>query len=541
MKTHLRSRWETVPEFSRIAAQKRSEHKAYLDAQAATWEQADKSSEEETYASPSKGKSRRRRKANPLNPGTHPSQESVRSTARTMLSVAQAVVCVSVAIVVGSMYYTKSEYGRIRPERFGLNLSDLPPGQGLSLRKRKGTTNPDHCKGFGIAKDEYFSQYGGVYCGDIVFEAAVQQAETLTPGVQAAHEDPNASGAQWSPTSGPAQLQKVEMTYKTFDTETNAAEYTWRFWGMHCHDPIPMVAMADMTAGIHVKGATPHFLFWDPARMAWPLPTQIPEVAFGKGVIAVFRTGRTFVKLQFTGQPRHFAVDLTPTFAAKLSDVVAERIELNSPNFAARVARRAATMITRVVRLADKTALKLGKKAVRQAKASVHRVVAAAVEGDPENAMGSVPPNTQQQQQHAGGSAGAGPGDVEREVTLDIEVGDGPIVGLDLAETLEMTNGSDNDYDDIGDIDSSWGMEDGGATLDDSGAGVDFHKLVEYVFMAAAVIGLGFVGANLKAALSADEDDVLDAESEARWSKMSAKHAAMEAELAVLRHRINAQ
>lgn len=121
----------------RIAAQKRSEHKAYLDAQAATWEQADKSSEEETYASPSKGKSRRRRKANPLNPGTHPSQESVRSTARTMLSVAQAVVCVSVAIVVGSMYYTKSEYGRIRPERFGLNLSDLPPGQGLSLRKRK--------------------------------------------------------------------------------------------------------------------------------------------------------------------------------------------------------------------------------------------------------------------------------------------------------------------------------------------------------------------------------------------------------------------
>ena len=221
-------------------------------------------------------------------------------------------------------------------------------------------------------------------------------------------------------------------------------------------------------------------------------------------------------------------MDLTPTFAAKLSDVVAERIELNSPNFAARVARRAATMITRVVRLADKTALKLGKKAVRQAKASVHRVVAAAVEGDPENAMGSVPPNTQQQQQHAGGSAGAGPGDVEREVTLDIEVGDGPIVGLDLAETLEMTNGSDNDYDDIGDIDSSWGMEDGGATLDDSGAGVDFHKLVEYVFMAAAVIGLGFVGANLKAALSADEDDVLDAESEARWSKMSAKHAAME-------------
>ena len=38
---------------------------------------------------------------------------------------------------------------------------------------------------------------------------------------------------------------------------------------MHCHDPIPMVAMADMTAGIQVKGATPHFLFWDPARMAW--------------------------------------------------------------------------------------------------------------------------------------------------------------------------------------------------------------------------------------------------------------------------------
>jgi hypothetical protein len=379
-----------------------------------------------------------------------------------MLWAAQVFVFLSVLVVLGSTWYSQSDHGRIKPEKFGLELADLPPGQGLTLRRQKGSSKAESCKGFGAVKDEYFAQYGGVYCGDLTFEAPSQAAPALSEGTPQP-----LNPVAVVPGTGAMQVQKVMMTYKTFDSDTNAAEYTWRFWGMHCHDPIPMVAMSDVTAGMQTVGSTPHVLFWDPSRMAWPLSTPIPEVAFGKTVIVVFRSGRTFVKLHFIGQPRQFAIDLTPAFAAKLADVVALRIQTFTPTFAASFARRMSTSIHRLVNAADKQAIRTAKMLFNKATSPLQQVFSSSSSSS--TATNTPPSSAGPLTQRVGvdvavAAAKAFSATVEEPIVVDLPVSDNEVVAnesdeevhLDLGEAVqleepfvEITNGSGDKTEDI--------------------------------------------------------------------------------------------
>jgi hypothetical protein len=121
-----------------------------------------------------------------------------------------------------------------------------------------------------------------------------------------------------------------------------------------------MYAMAEMTANTPLVGEQAHVLYWDPSRMAWPLPSPVPEVAFSKHFLCVFRVGRTFVYVHLTGQSRNLALDITPQFVTRIADLVAKRVADHSPSVVSTRLRAASVAIRREVVRADTIARKAG-------------------------------------------------------------------------------------------------------------------------------------------------------------------------------------
>ena len=76
-----------------------------------------------------------------------------------------------------------SDLGKYRPSKFPILLEQLPHDQELSLKRRRGKSGKE-CATFGTENDDYFLHYGGIYCGQVVYEAPKETPAVAVPQVR---------------------------------------------------------------------------------------------------------------------------------------------------------------------------------------------------------------------------------------------------------------------------------------------------------------------------------------------------------------------
>eukprot|EP00039_Didymoeca_costata_P028561 m.21473 g.21473 ORF g.21473 m.21473 type:complete len:407 (+) comp7155_c0_seq1:2074-3294(+) len=254
------------------------------------------------------------------------------------------VLCLCGGLV--SYELADSEVLKFRPEHIKLSINDLPPGQGLKLKRRvgrKGTPCND--------QNGFFKQFDGIYCGESIFEGSLDSDNTQ-----------GEFSMEWGPPVE-RQLRKVEFSHKTFSSVSNAKEYHTRFWGLASAEQlVPHYLMSDITETVPTLGEDGHLLLWDPSRMAWSLPSTAPEEAFGKVLVYSFRVGRTVARLTISGHARNFASELTPGFVMRIAAKVRASVRANSPSPRMVAMRNAALSVSKFVRRFDKNFVRMGNK-----------------------------------------------------------------------------------------------------------------------------------------------------------------------------------
>lgn len=188
-----------------------------------------------------------------------------------------------------------------KPPSIGLRPKDMPAGQRLRLKSRRRSEG-GLCKGYSAAEDPYFVPYGGDYCGTMTYEA--------------------------KPTGAPAgaeaeQLQKIELTYKAFETDEHAKEYFWRFWGIHSHSIMPSSFYVDVSQKLPSVGDEHRALYYNPGLML-----QSPgDNTFQAAHMLYFnRVGRTVMVLSISGFAKVETTMINPELAQGLASAVQQRI-----------------------------------------------------------------------------------------------------------------------------------------------------------------------------------------------------------------------
>eukprot|EP00911_Craspedida_sp_UC1_P002319 UC1_evm1s1748 len=198
------------------------------------------------------------------------------------------------------------------PDLAGMTLRarDLPSDMRLQQHL---TEDRGNCSGYGVETDPYFTRYNGVHCAKQVWTRG-----RALRGVYAG--SPSEVG-----------LDEIEVVYKVFETEHDASEYYWRFWGRHTHEPVPSYALTEVNdAGRPYVGSNSHALVWDPSitlQQTGVLPEGVPN---RMAALYIFRTGRTLVKIAGTGgsdpaSPYGFAT-FEPAVISRLAAAIHVRI-----------------------------------------------------------------------------------------------------------------------------------------------------------------------------------------------------------------------
>lgn len=231
-----------------------------------------------------------------------------------------------VVLIIGAMISVdianNNEY-KFRPENFGFDVRDFPPDQGLRLRKRIGSKK-GACESLESSGNTYFTDLGGVYCNEHLFDAKPEDDGTESKEMS----------LEWGlPVE--RQLRQVHALHQTFDTVANAKAYHTQFWGLTLpNQVVPLYIMQDVTNTVPNAniGDKPHLLLWDPSQMAWSLPVAAPDQAYAKHIVFAFRVDRTVVRLSVEGHHKHLAPEITPGFLVRLGMKLKARIRANSPS-----------------------------------------------------------------------------------------------------------------------------------------------------------------------------------------------------------------
>lgn len=188
-----------------------------------------------------------------------------------------------------------------KPPSIGLRPKDMPAGQRLRLKSRRRSEG-GLCKGYSAVEDPYFVPYGGDYCGTMTYEA--------------------------KPTGAPAgaeaeQLQKIELTYKAFETDEHAKEYFWRFWGIHSHSIMPSSFYVDVSQKLPSVGDEHRALYYNPGLMMHSPGDNTFQAAH---MLYFNRVGRTVMVLSISGFAKVQTTMINPELAQGLASAVEQRI-----------------------------------------------------------------------------------------------------------------------------------------------------------------------------------------------------------------------
>ena len=127
----------------------------------------------------------------------------------------------------------------------------FPLGQGLQLKLRRWSSNQTECAVFFRIKDENFSHFGGIQCGQAVWQSTASLEE------------------------GDRYAKKISTHYKLFENESAAKLYFNGYWHERLRDPLPSSFYSEETESAPRAGSEFRAFKWD------PLLNMIPENSKG--------------------------------------------------------------------------------------------------------------------------------------------------------------------------------------------------------------------------------------------------------------------
>eukprot|EP00041_Stephanoeca_diplocostata_P038052 m.1472830 g.1472830 ORF g.1472830 m.1472830 type:complete len:610 (-) comp25150_c0_seq1:3321-5150(-) len=248
---------------------------------------------------------RRNRRRAPVYPRVH------RCTSVSLRAIRYFLVCYLLAMLVAKGVM-ESGTGKFTVST--LRFQDLPKNKRLKLKFRKRNTGLN-CRNFADVEDPYFSRYNGEHCAHAMYEAREVPLSPLVLSASAGKSDTD-------------RIHRVSIVSKTFQTDADAKEYYWRFWGLHTNNIIPSRYYIDVHDKLRLVGDEYNALYYS-KDIVLPMTTA-PEYQTAH-LLYIFRDGSTVAQISLSGFPHESFGAINPEVVYNIAASVASRITHPAP------------------------------------------------------------------------------------------------------------------------------------------------------------------------------------------------------------------